>query len=378
MKKAVLISGFGWYERRLEPVKQILNEKYEVLVVLSDFLHISKKPVENKMEDCIYIHVPTYKKNLSLNRMFSHLIFAKSVFNLLKKEKPDLIYALIPPNGVATACKEYKRKNPSTKIVFDIIDLWPESIPMEGVKKTPPFKMWKNLRDKSLPFADYVFTECRLYQNILGKKITTECETLHLFKEDSGEGKNSINKIFLVKEEENNNLIKLGYVGSINYIIDIESILVVIKTLKKRYKVIVNIIGDGEKREHFIEKIKEVGAEVNYYGKIYDEKRKMDILGKCDYGLNLMIEKVKVGLTIKSLDYFSYGLPIINNIKGDTWEIIENKEIGVNFNGDTKDFLARIKINNREIHMRTLDTYNEYFTKNIFENKIEKMLEKIY
>lgn len=30
------------------------------------------------------------------------------------------------------------------------------------------------------------------------------------------------------------------------------------------------------------------------------------------------------------MDYFEYGLPIINNIHGDTWSVIEREDLGIN------------------------------------------------
>ena len=44
----------------------------------------------------------------------------------------------------------------------------------------------------------------------------------------------------------------------------------------------------------------------------------------------MMKPGVCVGLTMKSIDYFCYGLPLINNIPGDTWQLVEEHGIGVN------------------------------------------------
>ena len=64
--------------------------------------------------------------------------------------------------------------------------------------------------------------------------------------------------------------------------------------------------------------MKSAGAEVFYHGKVFDSKEKNRIFETCHYGLNIMKDSVFVGLTMKSMDYFE-GLPIINNIQGDTW-----------------------------------------------------------
>ena len=39
---------------------------------------------------------------------------------------------------------------------------------------------------------------------------------------------------------------------------------------------------------------------------------------------------VNVGMTMKSLDYFSFGIPIINNIRGDISKLVQDENIGFN------------------------------------------------
>ena len=375
MKNAVILSCFGWYEKRIEPIRKIFIEKgFKVEVMLSDFRQLTKKPVEQKFKECFYIHVLPYKKNLSLKRLCSHYGFSRKALKYLNKIKPDLIYALVPPNSVAFICYKYKKKYPATKLVFDIIDLWPESMPIGKLKRTFPCTIWENMRNRSLKSANYIFTECSLYQEEIKEYITSSHDTLHLFKKYA-QGEEELVKKCIYEKEARKNLITLGYVGSINHIIDIQNIVNIVKALKNKYgNVVINIIGDGEKRKFFLDKLEETGAIINYYGMIFDELEKISILAKCDYALNLMKNTVKVGLTIKSIDYFSYGLPIINNIKGDTWKIVEHEGIGINYEGDVNKLLGNIKYSNKDLHLKVLDCYKNYFTKKVFEKKIKKML----
>ena len=59
-----------------------------------------------------------------------------------------------------------------------------------------------------------------------------------------------------------------------------------------------------------------------------------------------MKKSVCVGLTMKSIDYFEFGLPIINNIKGDTWNAVEEYGIGINYR--RRDLLITVSPNNVE------------------------------
>ena len=86
----------------------------------------------------------------------------------------------------------------------------------------------------------------------------------------------------------------------------------------------------------------------------------------------MMIESVKVGLSIKSIDYLSYGIPLINNLKGDTWDIIEKEKIGINISQDT--VISRLPSIDRK---RVLNVYNAYFSEEAFRSVVKEELEKI-
>lgn len=101
----------------------------------------------------------------------------------------------------------------------------------------------------------------------------------------------------------------------------------------------VEIIGGGEGTEHFVKALLDAGASVNNHGFIFDEIDKARILSNCDFGLNMMLSHLVVGLTTKSVDYFSLGLPIINTIKEDTEKLVCDRNVGVNYTGDISQII---------------------------------------
>ena len=381
MKKALLISCFDWYDTRLAPIRNILNLNYgfDVICVTSDYHHINKQTILNKNENCLYVHVPAYKKNLSISRIRSHLSFGNSVKRLLDKEKPDLIYLLLPPNNTAIHCLKYKELNPSTMLVIDIIDLWPESMPLDRFKSIWLMRYWRDMRDKALKKADFVFTECALYQEKLKPVLVDKnhVQTLHLFKKTTGEYIENVQKSInsrIIKTDA----ITLGYVGSINSIVDIAGICDTVLWLRKNYsEVIFHIIGDGSSREEFLKRVKETGCDVKYHGKVFDDFSKISILGQCDLAFNMMISNISVGLTIKSIDYFSIGLPLLNNIKGDTWKIVEDYRLGINIDGQnmSKEMLELLRTETS--HKSVLDYFVKNFTLDSFQHNVEEGLNTI-
>lgn len=330
-KKALIISCFDWYEKRLKFIERYLEKRgYRVLIITSDFDHLNKKRDTglHLKKNLQYITVPAYRKNISLKRLWSHYIFVKQVGKILEKTTPDFVYSLIPPNYLLKVLADGKRKY-EYKLVVDVIDLWPESFPY-GNTRIFPFYMWKRLRDKNIGIADCVVVECELYKQALATNVKYEkMHTLYLTAKSLEEG--VISKQVSCTYNEDSKII-LGYLGSINSLIDIDKICRIVMKLKEIKDVEVRIVGCGEKSNEFITKLENCGVNVTYYGAVFDEKEKYKIFQQCHYGLNIYKENVKIGLTIKSIDYFKYGLPILNTIKGDTKQLVNEYKAGININ----------------------------------------------
>lgn len=328
--KICIVNCFDTYEHRVDLLLNTFKSLgHKAIVLTSDFRHIEKTKRNEKKSGYKFFRTEPYSKNLSFKRIKSHRHFSRDVSNYIKSniEKIDLIWALIPPNSLVKDLSRIKVKYPKVKLIYDLIDLWPETMPVKKIKEFFPFTYWRDLRDKYINKADYIVTECNLYQNKL-KKILSASKVKTLFFSRPYEK-------YKPDLHLPNDKIALCYLGSVNNIIDIDTIVNIVKTFQMTKPVKLHIIGDGEKRERLITKVKATGADVIYHGKIYDRQKKQFIFDGCHFGLNIMKSSVCVGLTMKSIDYFEFGLPIINNIKGDTWNIVESANIGFNWNENT-------------------------------------------
>lgn len=346
----VIVNCFDTYDQRVDLLHEFfINCGDFVKVYTSNFCHIKKAVREEKKNDYILVDTIPYSKNLSAQRLISHYKLSKDIFAKLERVSVELLWVLIPPNSFVKSAAKYKRNHPKVKLIFDVIDMWPETIPVERIKKSLPIKMWRRLRDKWIDDADYVVTECNLYHeklNVNKYKIST----LYLAHD--------VNP-FVGNPNPPSNKIALCYLGSINNIIDITIIGSVIQQLKNINQVELHIIGDGEKREELISVAKESGAEVIYHGIVYDFSEKQKIFDMCHFGLNIMKESVFVGLTMKSIDYFEAGLPIINNIHGDTWSLVNEHELGINID---------------QIDENILKTYDRLSPRHFFETKLSNQV----
>lgn len=371
MMKLVIVNCFDTYEDRVDLVHETFREQgYDVTVIQSDFRHFKKIHRKDIKDDFIFVKSNSYYKNLSVSRLFSHYIFARDSFKIVEKIKPDLLFTFVPPNSLAKFAAMYKKKHKEVRLIFDLIDLWPETLPIRSVKKWMPFSFWGSMRDKSLKYADLVFTECDLFQSVLGHAIkNVKTETLYLANREI----DVFSNLQLTDKQ-----INLAYLGSINNIIDIPMIKDIIETITRFKHVTLHIIGDGEKKQELIDTAELSGATVEYHGKIYVPQEKQDIFDKCHFGLNIMKSSVCVGLTMKSIDYFQHGLPIINNIPADTSRIIEKYGVGINISNtfnlinDIRKFNKNFNYNKKRESVFKI--FNIFFSEFAFKNRLTRIL----
>ena len=363
--KVNIVTCYESNEERVTFIMDVCKKRgYDVKAYTSNFSHFRKELRNSVPDGLVAIDTIPYKRNLSLFRLNSHKVFAETVFDKIREDKPDLIWVVAPCLSLIKEANVYKNENPKVKIVIDIIDMWPESLPLGKIKNTLPFKLWKNIRVNNINCADELVTECDLYHEILSKEYDGKISTIYW-------ARNAIaNKYDLDLPK---NKLSLCYIGSINNIINVDLISSLIKSINSQ--VDLHIIGDGENKDNMINSLKDI-CNVIYYGKVYDEQEKQEIFKKCHAGINIYKEGLYIGLTVKSMDYFRYGLPIINNIKGDTWKFIEEDKVGINVNeGSVIDVQALIDI--RDNNQNIIDLYNNNFTKEIFEKKCLDVINRV-
>lgn len=366
-KKVIVITNSSSYEPRAEWVGELFKKQgAHVLWVETDFVHREKVKKVRSAPDHIYIDTVPYRKNLSVRRLYSQYDFAKKVEKLLEKEKADLIYMILPANSLAAAGDRLKRKMGTAALVFDILDLWPESLGGKKIQKLWPFQYWRRLRDDHLKAADLVITECRYFQKFVNAK--KEKTAVVYWPKEMPENWEMKAPATEANSESDRSVIHFAYLGSINNIIDTEGITGFLEAVKSMKQVCLHVVGDGEKRALFEETLKSKGIDAHFYGAVYEEEKKKEIFSKCAFGINMMKPGVCVGLTMKSIDYFCYGLPLINNIPGDTWKLVEKEQIGVNYQKaaakeSIEQFFALLesgKIPEMRCHIQEL--YAKYFT----------------
>lgn len=371
-KTAVLLSCSDHYQHRLYLWDRCLQAMgFETQYVTGNFDHMKKDYFTCNVPNCVQLSVLPYKKNLSAQRILSHRMFAKKAKLFLEQTAPDLVVAILPPNFLGKYLAQYKKQHPNVVLLFDIFDLWPETFPSGKVKKllAPVFSIWASLRDRSLPKADFVTTECNLFQKKL--QLTEEhSKTIYLCSLPHNDY--SVNALSIEERLE------LCYLGSINNVISIPDICSLISSVSSIKPVTLHIIGKGERLEELIESAKSAGADVVYHGVVYDAGKKAEIMSQCHFGLNIMKASVCVGLTMKSVDYFSYGLPIINNIGSDTTTLVLEDGVGIQLQ---EDCAAKLLDMNKQEYAKyqenVIKCFNRYFSEETVEKQLDEVLKNV-
>lgn len=359
MKKVVVISGTNHYEERMRSVIEEYQKENEVVYLVSDFDHVTKKRYQIELPYAQQLHVLSYGKNLSISRILSHILFSIKTYGRLCKLKPDIIYVEIPFNTLATATKWYKRFH-KCELIMDIFDMWPESLPMksENIIFKTVCAVWRGFRNWNLKFADKVYTECNYYQKLIhseGCDVVMETKYLTRKKVDLD-----------IQTHWDKNRIHLCYVGNINNIIDIPCITDFLSRINEHKRVCFHLIGNGESRAKLIESLETKGIQVISYGVVYDVYRLQEIFNKCYMGINFLLPDLAIGLTMKSVTYLRAGIPLLNAVDGDTWNMVENYQAGINIQRDqieetVQKILALKESDVVEMKRKAREVFEEHF-----------------
>jgi len=375
MRKVLIVSCFIDKIENARPylAYKFFRNNYDTKVIYSEFSHTFKKYIKYEDENFIPVKTLGYKRNISFSRILSHIIFALKIKGIIKKEKPDLIYVTIPPNAAAYSVIKIAGKNKKIKVIIDIVDIWPETLPIPiACKRYFNFFVgwfWKYLRNYALKRADYIVCQSNYFKQKLALK-GNNIQVIHLAKIIKYREKATVDVV-------SGKVIKIAYLGSMNTITDFDTLLKIGRAFDLN-NIELNLIGDGERKDWLLSRLKENNIKYTYFGKIFKEEKKKEILSKCDFGFNGYKSNTEVALSYKSIDYLSYGLPLINSAKNDTWDYVEKYNIGFNYNENTVDqLIENLKtIKSKELEKMKKNAY-QCFLENLTWDKYEAQMSDV-
>jgi len=357
----------------MKSITEYLCDKgYDTRYIITDFQHFSKARYQAKYNvNTTQLHVPAYMKNVSAARLLSHYVFANKVYKKLNEIKPDIIYCMFPPNMLVKRVMQYKYKT-GVKVIFDCYDMWPESFPYKKYGKllSLPFDIWRNFRDKYIEKADMLVCVSNALRdtfltNYKGVPITVLMPSISI------EGMPRYT--FDIE-----NKITLCYLGNINHITDIELGIELLSKVAQKRPVTLHIIGGGKNHDDFVQKLEASRIQVISHGVVFDDEIKKYIFGQCNFGLNIPREWVKSTMSLKSIEYMNVGLPFINSGVGDTYDIVNDNNIGISIDRVDIDKTVKtiLSVSNKELR-NMHDCCVAYYINNFANQNLDTIFDSI-
>ena len=346
----------------------------------SNFDHFSKKKIDfiaekkiNKNFKLFFLDTKPYKKNISLSRFFSHYLIGKKLKKEMKSftKKPDIIYASFPTIELAYECTKYA-KNHNIPIIIDIRDLWPDiflsAIPklLHPIAKIVLFSWYLqkkyifNNATSIIGISDY-FLQFGL-NSAKGRNIKLDKVILKSF--DS-------NMASVKKQKQEGSRFEVVYLGAISKNkLDLELVLNAFQRLDNNYHL--TICGSGDDLEYYKAKSSD---NVSYMG-FLDKRNFSKVISRSDVGIIPLNNRFDftTQLVNKSIEYLSFGLPILSSLDGELKKFILQNKIGFHYSSD-KELVSQIKKLESDKHL--LDNFSknaaqvfldEFDFKNNFKN----------
>lgn len=336
---------------------QLENVGHQVTFFTTDFEHQRKKWIKNKLDGFVLLRSYLfYSKNVSIARLINHFLVSislcRSLFN--QKNKADVIIVSYPTIWVSFVSVVYGNLY-NIKVIVDVRDKWPDIFipyPIFKIFIYPLFFIKKIIFNKA---SQLIAISPGYYKWALPNNIIKEDFILPLAQPIVVEVSRKIN---LLKP------IKFLFVGSLGTTYNLEALLKIHDILiESNIAFQIQVCGDGP-RKFWLEKNIIQRKNIIMYGwlnKIELQKK----LDDADFGLMLYHADSPQGWPNKLLEYMANGLPIINTLKGESWDLIKNNHLGYNL--DMRDLNSFIKW--LECVFNDSVSYQRYVKQNYFIHK---------
>lgn len=335
MKKIAIIENAiglnnekGYSRFRFLPKFLAENYGYDVELITSTFQHWEKKQRDiaqtMKNQSCeeyktTLIPEPGYKKNIDLQRIKSHAIFAKNVIRHLEEVNDyDLIYCTIPDNNLTAKVSAFAKSH-GAKMIVDIEDLWPEAmqmvIPLGKVLDKAVYERFRRDARTAYENADAFIGTSDEYRDvpekiygITGKPAKTVYVGCDLSEFDAGA------KEYASQIEKDPDDFWITYAGTLGASYDLSTFIKALALIKEDCpKVKGVILGGGPDEEKLKDLAAERSAPVIFAG--YQPYPKMAAyLTRSDITINSFVKSAPQSIVNKIADYLAAGKPMINTL----------------------------------------------------------------
>ena len=351
----IYLPGEGGYKRTLYLFNMMRERGYSVTLLTGDFNHYAKtvRDVERfrqeypDFKDIEIVHMPSYKKNVSIARWRSGDVWARNVDGWLKAhyKSYDIVYAHMPDIPTILRIKNFCKEK-DLKLVIDIRDLWPEVfrvlLKKEWLYKIVTYPI-KKRADCCYAAADELIAVSEDYLQrglCINKKYKNPVAvyigaTFDRFYEGIEKYAPSIDK----KDGE----VWVTYAGTLGSTYDLYTLLDSAEEIRKKSnnRIVFKILGQGPEGESLMNYAKTKQLDnVDFVGFVEYEKMAA-YLSKSDMTINSVKKRASQSIINKVADYFAAGVPCLNgSLCKEMQQLINDYQAGINFEPENVDSLV--------------------------------------
>lgn len=396
--------NFPDYERsRQTNLCRLLDEYgYDAYIISGSSMNKSK---ENRIIDkqpLVFVKAPEAKGYMirtsnydkTYERVLVALQFQRRVWKLRNKlPKPDVIvsdFAGLFGNGFLKWKKKY-----GTKIIFDILDLWPEGFVDLGYiqKNSLIAKILYSMEHKSYREADGIIFSMQGGRDYIvdkgwSKDVGGDVDTSDIGYLNNGVNLNTVDKEkakFILNDPDlDTDKFKVIYIGSISKTNGLDVLVETARELKERgnNQVVILVYGYGNQEATLKRMVVDYELEnIIFKGKL-DYRYGLNVLSRGDLSVFTFRDSPlwKYGVSPNKLFmYFASGRPVLSMIRPN-YDIVEGKKAGISVENDPKlvanaiEKFSSMEKNEYEIYCRNArKTAEEYDYKNLVNVLIDKI-----
>ena len=353
VNNSVYLPGEGGYKRTMYMYDMMKRMGYPVTLVTGDFNHYkkAKRNIEQFKQDypdysdIVFLHMPEYKKNISLKRYYSEKYWSHQ-FNVWFKQNAhnfdvvffsDIDYNL----PVDKICNKH-----GVKKVVDIRDLRPEAfrvvVKNELLYKILFFPM-KCKANKAYSCADEFVAVSQEYLD-RGLQANTKSKNPAVVYLGS-----TLEKFFDGVEKYSDEIVKpqdeiwVTYAGTLGESYDLITLIDAAKKLEGCYdgRVRVKILGQGPDEEKLKKYCSNINSQnIEFVGFLPYEKMAA-YLTKSDITINAIKKNASQSIINKVADYLASGKPMLNSCTcKEQQDMIDDYKVGLNYEAENSDSLV--------------------------------------
>lgn len=243
------------------------------------------------------------------------------------REKYDVMIIIAPVENLFLSTLYAKRTK--TRLVIDILDLWPDLFEQAFPKKIQfiakiilkPFHLMANYAYKN---ADHITSVSKTYTNIAmqrgGRKDFANSSYFYL-------GAPNLNLDYNIAKDKK--ILKCLFAGQFGHNYDIELILDVAKKFQGESTNIEFYLAGAGAKQKYIEDFIDINKlqNVHLLGWLSSDEL-ANIAKQCHIGLNSYKKSATQSIPTKIFDYMGMGLVIVNSLEGEVKEMIISDKSG--------------------------------------------------